>query len=344
MKVSKPYIASSCIILTALMVSGCGAPDLAAMKPHVTKSAGAVILVDNPNFVAPKDLQSNQGKQLTSVETIQATTASFASNVTSALKNRHVSLCLIAADNANPLTAEIQKLASAHPNVHFEVVSNQTLTSLQSSEIGSIVQDEDAVAFAIGSLAGTWATTEVQALQLTKQPIFGYVQGNVSKDAQKAFFAGLFTEDPNADIEPMTPLNGTTANVTPIYPTVTAIAAAGQLNASLLQTVQETAPVIFDVDDASDVPNAAVKPGHLGSSHLQNVLSEFATGQWQARAESVVDQNSVLLDTGQLPSQVMSAWHTLQPSLAQAPAQWQAAFQNLPAATRQMLQTKFGIV
>ncbi|GMA61495.1 hypothetical protein [Alicyclobacillus fastidiosus] len=240
------FVAAGASICSIGIVSGCGAPDLSAMQPHVQKQAAAVLVVGNPNFMPTTPLTNTVPDNPMVLETVETTSTSFLEKANEVLKNSEVTTCVVAVDDAGPLATDISQLTQKYANVHFDILSNRAATGVGGSNVAMVYLDENATDFAIGWLAGVWANNLVKTQQLTLQPAIGYSVKGVSVNAQKAFFAGLYTVDPAAQVVPMVPVNGPNA-VPLIYPTVSAVVVGGTVPQSVAQSIGANAPFLFDL-------------------------------------------------------------------------------------------------
>lgn len=335
------------IVFCSAVLIGCGAPDLSAMKPRVDKQVAAVIYVDTPDFEAAQ-AGTTVSSGATVSETIHTTTQSFRTQLATTLQTRHLSLCVIAVNDATPYASDISQYAQKYTNVRFDVVSDVPVSGLQGPNISTLSGNPDATAYGIGYLAGMNLMTFVPQAssgqgQAVVQPQLGYVPSSAPVDEQKAFFAGLFTADPLAQVVSMVPVNGPTA-VPPIYPSVNSFVYGNPaLQAANVASMTSQTPVFFTFGAAFKGPQFALAPGHIAGTHVEDALVQFSTGHWRSGDEEVVDASSIQINTKRAPSTVTTNWATLQPSLAQSPTMWQTDFANLPKATKQMLMKQFGL-
>lgn len=345
------FVTGFCLLAASTVVSACGAPDLTTLKPQVQKTATLVLVVGKPDFVANSTINQATAAQPVIVKTETSTSQSLQNNLNRALQNSDVTSCVIAADDANPLISDMMQIASKYPHVDFEVLSNQQLSRLDAPNIATVSQNQDAIAYAIGWMAGTWATNQMGASRTALQPVFGYAASGLSNDEQKAFFAGLYTSDAAAKVKSVTPpappstgsaVYGIVGGNSKI-PRVQAMILGGQSGSAIKTMLQAQSPIIFALNDITSGLKPAVMPGHMDNSHISNVLSQITKGQWQAGAETVIDASSVVVNSHQLGSQAAGVWQSLQWSLAKSPALWKTDYQKLPQATRKMLQSQFGL-
>ncbi|MFB5191490.1 hypothetical protein [Alicyclobacillus fastidiosus] len=326
------------------IVSGCGAPDLSAMHPHVQKRAAAVLVVGTPNFMPTTPLTSTVSDNPVVLETVKTSNASFLAKAGEVLSNSEVTTCVVAVDDAGPLATDISQLTQKYANVHFDILSNRSAAGVSGANVAEVYLDANSTDFAIGWLVGVWANNLVKVQQLTQQPAIGYSVKGVSTNAQKAFFAGLYTVDPAAQVVPMTPVNGPNA-VPPIYPTVSAVVVGGTVSQSVAQTIGANAPFLFDLTGGTvSAPAPSIVPGHLAPSQVTNRIAQMSTGTWQAGDQPVVDTTGVAINPQLMPPSVVSAWNSLSRSLAQAPTTWQSDYAKLPTSTQILLKSEFGVV
>ncbi|EPZ46204.1 hypothetical protein [Alicyclobacillus acidoterrestris] len=346
------------VALTGL-VSGCGAPDLSAMRPTVQKQAAAVMVVGKPDFM-PTTPVSASGDEPLMMETVQSSTGSFLNQANTLLQHQDVTNCVIAVDDAGALDSDISQLAQKYAHVHFDILTNQAPSDISASNVAIVSQDANAVDFAIGWLVGVWASNLVKTQQLSLQPAVGYAVSGVSASRQKAFFAGLYTANPAAQIVNMTGSNNsasnntsnssagnstTTTSTAPTqYPVVSGVVVGGNLAQPVAESIAQNAPIVFDLTGASTtLPNLSVYPGHLAPSRATDLIDQISGGHWQAGSTSVIDSTSVTLNTQLMPPPVVDAWQTLAQTLEQAPNTWQTDYAKLPDATRNLLQSQFGL-
>ncbi|WP_206915700.1 hypothetical protein [Alicyclobacillus suci] len=344
------------VALTGL-ISGCGAPDLSAMRPTVQKQAAAVMVVGKPDFMPTTPVSASADEPLM-METVQSSTGSFLNQANTLLQHQDVTNCVIAVDDAGALDSDISQLAQKYAHVHFDILTNQAPSDMFASNVAIVSQDANAVDFAIGWLVGVWASNLVKTQQLSLQPAVGYAVSGVSASRQKAFFAGLYTANPAAQIVNMTGSNNsasntgnssggnrtTTSTASTSYPVVSGVVVGGNLAHSVAESIAQNAPIVFDLTGTSTtLPNLSVYPGHLASSRAANLIDQISSGHWQAGSTSVIDSTSITLNTQLMPPPVVDAWQTLAQTLEQAPNTWQTDYAKLPDATRNLLQSQFGL-
>ncbi|WAH35346.1 hypothetical protein [Alicyclobacillus dauci] len=335
----KKITMSLCVLSLSLLMAGCGAPDLGAMRPHEQKQAAAVVVVDHPSFLSSSSLQSIVDTQTSVVQTVRSSANSFDQVIDHVLQNKDVTFCLVAANDTTALASDISQIAQKYSSVHFEILSTQAGAAIQGANVSTISQDENATAFSVGFVAGTWATNQAGPGAYAVQPTFGYLPNSLPTSVQQAFFAGLYTADPGAHIVPMTPLNG--AALPPLYPTVSSVIVGSTPTQPMQQFLQTQGYQIFSLSPSLTQLKPVAMPGHIDVTHFTDALSQFSTGHWQNGNETVFDPTSLTLQS--LPSSVVNAWSPMERASQQTPNLWKSDYQNLPQATRQSIRSQFGI-
>lgn len=346
MRFKNRTLSGAITVLMSLSLVGCGAPDLSAMRPRVAKPAAAVVYVNHPKFENSSLASSAGGTGKTVLETIHLNGQSFATQMTDILAHDQLSLCVIAVDDANPYASDISQYARKYANIRFDVVSNVPVAGLQGSNISTLSGNPDATAYGIGYLTGVdLSSTSSSSTPGTTAvpPSLVFVPSSAPVDQQKAFFAGLYTADPTAQVVPMTS-GSLTSTVQSVYSTVGSAVFGGlPPNASSVNAIKSPSLSLFSIAPSVNGPQFALSPGHIASTNITNQVLQFSQGHWQSGDETVVDPSSIHMNAQLLPKAVTTRWTTLQPSLAQTPTKWKTDFAHLPKATKGMLLNQFGL-
>lgn len=326
--------------LSLAVSTACGSPDLAAMKPTSAKPATLVVLVNQPTFVKSAQFVLPSNSSTSTFDTLSTTSKSLVQLTKKELSMGDVTSCMVVGDNLQPNLSDMNQLIKAYPKTHFQLVSGQAVSE-NIPNVSTVEQNAEAIAYSIGWLVGTWASATTTQ-PLVPQPTIGFVPGQLSMNAQKAFFAGLYTIDSAAVVVPMTPTAGVVGS-TNTYPSVGAVVLGGQPSTSLTQVITGNSLPVFSLVPNLTSIHAAIRPGSFDSSEIISLFQTLLTGHWQAGDEQVIGTSSVFVDTTQMPSSVTTTWSALESSVSNQPNLWQSNFKQLPQNTLQTLRSEFGI-
>ncbi|WP_067617044.1 hypothetical protein [Alicyclobacillus acidiphilus] len=355
-RTSKPFTAFT-VILALGFAAGCGAPDLAAMRPQVSKSSAAIFYVDHPSMESGTGLNHDEEGRMV-YKTIDVSTGDFETQIASALTNDDLNFVVVVVDNAAPYSTFLSQLAQKYADIHFEVLSDQPGTFPSLQNLRTVSANPDLVAYGIGYLVGTylsWLATKATVSStygMVVQPTLGYVKSTAPKDQQEAFFAGLYTADASAQVVPLASSSGTSASQgypgsSTAFGYVNALPLSGVVYSSALSKstiaalASQTNTFFSFGDEFSGLP-CLIRPGHLSPTEVSDAISAAERGQWQPGNEEKIDFSSIALQTSALPPSVSEMWGSLQTTLSTSTTDWRQKFEQLPTQTRSMLSTQFG--
>lgn len=325
----------------AASAAGCGAPDLAAMRPTVNKPAVLVEIVGAPPFAPSASELGAAGA--TAVEVVHTSLSAWQSEAQSELSRRRLTGVMLVCDDANPLASGVNEMASANPSVHFLVVSDRAASPSSLANVAEMAQDPVGVAYSIGVLCGDWMTSlgsgSASGAVYTGVPSLVYVPGGASVAEQKAFFVGLYQADANATV---VAVPQPSAQPLSSYGYAVELGAIGGNAApGQLQTLHALTPnwACFGTTSAS---GCAVSPGHLADSEVLRAFQMLLSpASWKPGEHLVLDLTSVALDDKQVPASVVTSWAALQVRAESEAAGADATFASLAPSVRANLQNAF---
>lgn len=192
-KVLKQALATAGAVLG---LAGCGAPDLAAMSPHVWKPTSEVLLVDHP-----PNWQATDVEQTASNASVVANVKSISSNqlvsqLNTSLAAPSVGLYVIVLNGMPP--NQLWTIIQNHPSIQFELIGSSgtppALRNLRVIETGVLTE-----AYFIG-----WTTGQL-ALRQAQPQVAWDLDGtsSLSKAEIEAALAGLYAANPAVSIVPL---------------------------------------------------------------------------------------------------------------------------------------------
>ncbi|WP_328702035.1 hypothetical protein [Alicyclobacillus fructus] len=322
-------------------VAGCGAPDLAALRPTVDKPAVLVEILGSPPFAPSASELATAGA--TSVDVMHVPTSAWRSKAEAVLSKGHLTGVMLVCDDASAVASGVDELASANPSVRFAVVSDDPAPLSTSDNVAEIAQDPVGIAYSIGALCGEWMTAVTSAS--TNASVYGgaptlvYVPRGANATEQKAFFAGLYQA--NAEVRVMALPEAGSQNLASYGYAVELGAIGGSAPPAEMQMLRGVAPnwVCFGSAGAS---GCAIAPGHLAQSEVLRAFRWLvSSSSWQPGEHLVLDLSSIALDDKQVPASVLTAWAGLQVRAEAQSQQANALFAALPDTVRSYLENTF---
>ncbi|SIS89536.1 hypothetical protein SAMN05421799_106116 [Alicyclobacillus vulcanalis] len=323
----------------AASLAGCGAPDLAAMRPTVQKSAVLVEVVGAPPFAPSASQLGTAGA--TSVEVVHVALGEWQSVAAHALAKGQLTGVMVVCDDANAVASGLNQLAADHPDVRFLVVSNWPASQITSGNVEDVAQDPVAVAYSIGALCGDWiaSSTSTSGAVYSGVPSIVYAPRGATVAEQKAFFTGLYQANPNVRVVALP--QPAAQSLSSYGYAVDLGVVGGSPAAGELSALRSAAPA-WAAFGTSPIAGFAISPGHLSSSEaVQAFQALVSPDAWHSGEHLVLDLSSVAFDDKQVPATVIAAWAKLEVNAIAAAAQSNAAFASLPPSVRSDLANAF---
>lgn len=329
------------ICAVAANVAGCGAPDLAAMRPTVHKPAVLVEIVGSPPFAPSASELGTAGA--TAVEVVRVPLSAWRSEAERELSRRRLTGLMLVCDDASAVAPGVDELASSNPSVRFLVVSDWPASLSASGNVEEIAQDPIGVAYSIGALCGDWMTAmapgSTSGAVYSGVPSLVYVPHGASASEQKAFFVGLYQTNANARV---VALPQQAAQSLSSYGYAVELGAiGGSVSPGEIQTLRSVTPN-WGCFGTTTGPGCAIAPGHLADSEVLRAFQVLLSPtSWQPGEHLVLDLSSVALDDKQVPASVLTAWAALQVRAESEAERADAAYASLPANVRSDLENAF---
>ncbi len=325
----------------AASVAGCGAPDLASMRPTVHKPAVLVEIVGSPPF-APSEAELGTAGA-TAVEVVRVSASAWRSEAEKELARGRLTGVMLVCQDASAVAPGVDELAASHPSVRFLVVSDWPASLASSSNVAEIAQDPVGIAYSIGALCGTWmmamASGSTSGAALGGVPSLVYVPQGASAAEQKAFFVGLYQTNANARVVALPQQSAPSLSMYGYAVELGVV--AGDVSPAEIQSLRGVTPNwgCFGTVAGS---GCAIAPGHLAASEVLRGFQSLASPEaWQPGEHLVLDLTSVALDDKRLPASVLTAWAALQVRAEAQAARVDATFASLPANVRTNLANTF---
>ncbi|WP_041707414.1 hypothetical protein [Alicyclobacillus acidocaldarius] len=329
------------ICAVAANVAGCGAPDLAAMRPTVHKPAVLVEIVGSPPFAPSASELGAAGA--TAVEVVHVSWNAWRSEAEKELARRRLTGLMLVCDDASAVAPGVDELASSNSSVRFLVVSDWPAPLTESSNVAEIAQDPVGIAYSIGALCGDWmvavAPGSTSGAVYSGVPSLVYVPQGASAAEQKAFFAGLYQTNGNVRVVAL-PQQAAPSLSSYGYAVELGVI-GGNVSPAEIQTLRSVTPN-WGCFGTSTGSGCAIAPGHLDPSEVLRGFQALASPvSWQPGEHLVLDLSSVALDDKRLPASVLTAWAALQVRAESEASRADAAFASLPANVRSNLEHTF---
>ncbi|WP_148260136.1 hypothetical protein [Alicyclobacillus acidocaldarius] len=329
------------ICTVAANVAGCGAPDLAAMRPTVHKPAVLVEIVGSPPFAPSASQLGTAGA--TAVEVVHVSSSTWRSEAEKELARRRLTGLMLVCDDASVVTPGLDELASSNPSVRFLVVSDWPAPLTESSNVAEVAQDPVGIAYSIGALCGDWmvalAPGSTSGAVYSGVPSLVYVPEGASAAEQKAFFVGLYQTNANVRVVPL-PQQAAPSLSSYGYAVELGVL-GGDASPAAIQSLRGVTPNWGCFGTATN-PGCAIAPGHLDPSEVLRAFKVLASpASWRSGEHLVLDLSSVALYDKGLPASVITAWAALQVRAELEAARADAAFSSLPANVRSNLENTF---
>ncbi|MCL6594115.1 MAG: hypothetical protein K6T31_09080 [Alicyclobacillus sp.] len=333
----KRRLAAAGLTLGAVgLVTGCGAPDLASMRPTVNKTAVAVLLVNQPAAWSPAALQASlpaTGKLVVQVDGVSGRQAVATANAD--VKHPAVHWLMWVEDGSLP--SELMQWAQVHPQVQVLFVGAECTQPLPAN-VHALVPDPLAEAYALGWLAGAQAVAAHSAF------IGWLASAAPDPDTTQAALAGLYSAAPQIQL---LPVGGGVAGAgagSGLWPHV--CLAARPLTPAEQQAVTAAGVVVVALSTAADSPAVAARPGllpPLGVTEVWQDIPSLPGAGAAAAARLTAGKTAVESAADRFDPAVLSQLTSVQSALQAGSVQPAQAWTQMPAALRQAWAATAGL-
>lgn len=266
-------IAKNLAILGSLFgLSGCGAPMLTTMKPHVAKPTSQIWLVGQVPGWQAADVVRQAGDAAVVADALTVAPGQLIPKLTNSLQMTPVGLYVIVL--AGTLPGPLLDLVRSHPTVRFEVIGATgtvpNVTNLRVVQFDSVVQ-----AYLLG-----WSVGQLAILQSHQQ--IGWSQdafATMTKAQIEDVLAGLYAANPSALVLPYSfILSQQGFNLGSVGPQI--IFSPGDLLTSTVSSLQKNGVTLVSFTPLT--PPADVQPQAVPDESVLPIdLQAFSTNRWQ---------------------------------------------------------------
>ncbi|MCL6637384.1 MAG: hypothetical protein K6T26_05500 [Alicyclobacillus sp.] len=326
-RTSRLQTAAAALIAVGV-VTGCGAPDLASLRPTVTKTAVAVLLVNQPAEWSPAAVQASlpaTGNLVVKVDGVSDRQAVATANAD--VKQPEVHWLMWVQDS--PLPGELVSWAQDHPQKQVLFVGPAS-TQPVPDNLHALVPDPEAEAYVLGWLAGAQAVAAQSA-------VVGWL-GNASPDpaTTQAALAGLYSAAPQLQLQPVSGGMAAVAGGTPLWPHV--CLAARPLTPAEQQTAAAAGVIVVALSAGADNPASSARPGLPSPQGLtdvwQGMQSPAGTGAADALRRTA-GRTAVVTASDRFDPAVLSQLANIQSALREGTLQPAQQWAQMPAVLRQ---------
>lgn len=357
-------------VCCALVLTGCGAPDLRAMRPTVHKPTAEVVLVGQPAHWYSSDVQSAATQSGAIVGVSQTTPEKLAGTLQQAVANAEIGLVVVVQNGQIP-ASEIS-FANQHVTKRFDLMGSSPASG-SAINVEQIVPDEFATGYAAGWLAGELATS-ISASSV------GWLATNSAMTSQagvRAALAGTYAANPGVGITLVPAISSPTASATansttnataPVPPTGQTTGSTGNVGTvngttgagtggstgspgtvplpHILMVTRPLTATEWQIVTTAGVHVVSLCPQPTGSSTaqpivpgmaaLQSALTAFTANHWQAGVTSTVTSALLDIDTHQVSKSILDSLDSTTASIEagslDAKSVWATVPANLQAA------------
>ncbi|MDQ0189289.1 hypothetical protein JI721_00110 [Alicyclobacillus cycloheptanicus] len=332
--------------LALCSAAGCGAPDLRAMSPTVSKPTAEILLVGKPShwYVSDAVTAAQSTGVIAGVSAVTA--AQLPQALAKAVTNPHVGLVTVVQNGQIP--ASELAFANRHVTTRFDLVGAQAAAG-SSVNVSQIVPSPQAVGYAAGWAAGDLATE-------TSATSIGWLVGGtpqVPRAVVQAALAAAYTENPGVNMVPVSALPltaGTGASAASSGSQTGSTAVSGSAAADI-GTIPKILVVTRPLSSAEwryasqngiaivslcaqPEALAAVAPVVPGMDALQQSFRNFAKSRWSAGTLQSMSAPFVSLNSSQIPASISDSVDAMELSVQQGTLSLSSSWTMVPQTVR----------
>ncbi|MBX5436332.1 MAG: hypothetical protein IRZ33_03845 [Alicyclobacillaceae bacterium] len=343
-----------------MLLAGCGAPDLAHMRPTVWKPAAAVYLVDHPDGWNAEDVRRRFAASGVVVQVEDVASSQLSDAVRRCLSNGFAGLVMVVSRQPSP--GPVATLMDQHVGVRFEWVGPVPWTAGGRWNVRLAVPDSRLLSYVLGWVAGSLAAADgwetvgwlLPTADATGMPSDSEASRRGAPDADSSnaapeypdaaslrmVLAGLYAANPKVTLEAIAPVpsaaqGGTGADAAAVGPWPRVVVTTRRVTPSEAAYIRDHGVALVSLyPQAADVPVAA-GPDVPGPASVYDDVKAFAGLRWRAGTALVEDVDVLWMPSAAVPAQVGAGAKQWLTALMANPALLDNAWTAVPATTQE---------